>query len=136
MKRKIIANPLAEEPHRFSKLAEELVGELRGISPNDPPRSKRRATQSLATIVEQLMVQHQIGRASPEQAIRDRWVELVGAASASYSHPAKLERGKLTVLAAHSVVRNELFLHREEIVARIRQLPGCEGIKALNLRAG
>jgi hypothetical protein len=136
MKRKIVANPIAEEPHRFSKIAEELVGELRGGSPDDPPRSKRRATQSLATLVEQLMLQHQIGRASPEQAIRDQWVELVGAANAAYSHPAKLERGKLTVLAAHSVVRNELFLHRAEIVERIRKLPGCEAIKALNLRAG
>ncbi len=136
MKRKIVATPVADEPHRFSKLAEELVGELRGISPNDPPRSKRRATQSLASVVEQLMVQHQIGRASPEHTIRDHWAEVVGAANASYSHPAMIERSKLTVLVAHSVVRNELFLNREEIVARIRKLPGCEGVKALNLRAG
>ncbi len=136
MKRKIIANPVAEEPHRFSKLAEELVGDLRGVAPDDPPRSKRRATQSLATIVEQLMVQHQIGRASPEQVIRDHWTELVGAANAAYSHAARLERSKLTVFAAHSVVRNELFLNREEIVTRIRKLPGCETVKALNLRAG
>jgi hypothetical protein len=136
MKRKIIANPVADEPHAFSKLAEELVGELRGISPNDPPRAKRRATVSLASIVEQLMVKHQIGRESPEHTIRAQWSQLVGPANASYSHPALIERGKLTVLAAHSVVRNELFLNREEIVARIRKLPGCEGVKALNLRAG
>lgn len=136
MKRKITATPVADEPHAFSKLAEELVGELRGISPDDPPRSKRRATQSISTIVEQLMVKHQVGRSSPEHTIRDHWVELVGAANASYSHPAMIERGKLTVLAAHSVVRNELFMHRDEIVARIRKLPGCEVVKALNLRAG
>src|SRR5882757_9774625 len=125
-----------KEPFAFSKLAEELVGDLRGVGPNDPPRSKKRATQSLAAVVEQLMVKHQIGRSTPEQAIRERWVELVGAASASYSHPARLERGKLTVLAAHSVVRNELFHHRAEIVARIQKLPGCEGVKSLNLRSG
>ncbi len=136
MKRKSLQSPWltnrtgsASSPRNSSAISAAL-------GPDDPPRSKRRATQSLANVVEQLMVQHQIGRASPEQAIRDQWVELVGAASASYSHPAKLERGKLTVLAAHSVVRNELFLHREEIVARIRKLPGCEAIKALNLRAG
>ena len=136
MKRKIIPIPVADEPLVFSKLAEELVGELRGISPNDPPRSKRRATQSLASIVEQLMVKHQIGRESPEHTIRAEWAKLVGPANAAYSHPAMIERGKLTVLAAHSVVRNELFLSREEIVARIRKLPGCEGVKALNLRSG
>ena len=136
MKRKITAIPVADEPHRFSKLAEELVGGLRGIAPDDPPRSKRRATQSIAAIVEQLMVKHQVGRSSPEHTIRDHWVELVGAASAAYSHPAMIERGRLTVLAAHSVVRNELFLHRDEIVARIRKLPGCGDLKSLNLRAG
>ena len=136
MKRKIIANPVAEEPHRFSKLAEELVGDLRGVAPDDPPRSKRRAAQSLATVVEQLMVKHQIGRASPEHNIRERWAELVGAANASYSHPAMIERGRLTVLAAHSVVRNEIFMHRDEIVARIRKLPGCSDLKSLNIRSG
>jgi hypothetical protein len=124
------------EPHQFSKLAEELVGDLRGVASNDPPRSKKRATQPIAAVVEQLLVQHQIGRPSPEQAIRDVWPKLVGAANAAYSHPARIERNRLTVLAAHAVVRNELFLHREEIVARIRKLPGCEGVKSLNLRAG
>jgi hypothetical protein len=127
---------MPDQPHQFSKLAEELVGDLRGIATDDPPRSKKRATQPLATVLEQLLVQHQIGRPSPEQAIRDQWPKLVGVANAAYSHPARIERNRLTVLAAHAVVRNELFLHREEIVARIRQLPGCEGVKSLNLRAG
>jgi len=40
------------------------------------------------------------------------------------------------VLARHAVVRNELFHYREEIAARIRQLPGCEHVKAINIRPG
>jgi len=127
---------MPDEPHQFSKLAEELVGDLRGIAPNDPPRSKKRPTQSISAVIEQLMVQHQIGRPSAEQAIRDRWPELVGAANAAYSHAARIERNRLVVFAAHSVVRNELFLNRDEIVARIRKLPGCESVKSLHLRAG
>ena len=127
---------MSTEPHAFSKLAEELVCDLRGVPSEDPRRAKKRATQPLAGLVEQLLQAHQIGRESPEQVIRDHWPKLVGAANASYSHPARLERNMLTVLAAHAVVRNELFLHRAEIVARIRQLPGCENVKALNLRAG
>ena len=127
---------MPDEPHQFSKLAEELVGDLRGIAPNDPPRSKKRPTQSISAVIEQLMVQHQIGRPSAEQAIRDRWPELVGAANAAYSHAARIERNRLVVFAAHSVVRNELFLNRDEIVARIRKVPGCETVKSLHLRAG
>ncbi|MDO8538935.1 MAG: DUF721 domain-containing protein [Opitutaceae bacterium] len=128
--------PDNDPPHQFSRLAENLVGDLRGVAPEDPPRSRKRATQPLADVIEQLLQKHQIGRSSPEQTIRDHWVELVGSANASYSHPARIEGHRLLVLAAHSVVRNELFHHRAEIVARIRQLPGCADVRSLNLRAG
>jgi hypothetical protein len=127
---------MTAEPHQFSKLAEELVGDLRGIKSDVPRRSKKRATLPLTDVVEQLMQKFQIGRSSPEQIVRDHWSEIVGTANAAYSHPARLERNMLTVLAAHAVVRNELFHHRADIVKRIRMLPGCADIKALNLRAG
>lgn len=127
---------MPDQPHSFSKIAEELVCDLRGIASQEPVRARKRPTQPLASLVEELLQKHQIGRESPEYIIRERWVEIVGAANAAYSHPARLERNMLTVLAAHSVVRNELFHHREEIVARLKKLPGCEKIKALNLRAG
>ena len=125
-----------DEPHTFSKLAEELVGDLRGVPFDEPKRSKKRAAQSLASVVEQLLQQHQIGRESPEHTIRAHWPAIVGAANASYSHPAMIERNLLNVLAGHSVVRNELFHHREEIATRIRALPGCGHVKAINLRSG
>jgi hypothetical protein len=127
---------MRDGPHQFSKIAEELVGDLRGVAYDEPKRAKRRATQPLADVLEKILQEHRIGRESPEQNIRDQWTSIVGAANASYSHPARLERNMLTVLAAHAVVRNELFHHRAEIVARIRKLPGCENVKALNLRSG
>lgn len=125
-----------KEPHQFSKLAEELVGELRGVPYDEPKRSKKRATQPLAAVIEQLLQDHHIGRSSVEQTIRDHWTELVGAANAAYSHAVRVERNRLLVLTLHAVVRNELFHHRESIVARLRQLPGCGEIKSLLLRNG
>ena len=122
--------------HQFSKIAEALVADLRGIVPEDPPRAKKRPTQPLASVVEQLLQKHQIGRESPEHTIRDHWNEIVGPANGAYSHPAMIERNQLIVLAGHAVVRNELFLHRNEIVARIKKLPGCGHVKAIHLRAG
>jgi hypothetical protein len=127
---------MSDQPHQFSKLAEALVGDLRGVGPEDPPRSVKRSTQPLTAVIEQLMIKHQIGRDSPEHTIRENWARIVGPANATYSHPASIERNRLIVLASHSVVRNELFHHRDEIVARLRQLPGCDKIKSLNLRAG
>ncbi len=126
----------ASEPHRFSKIAERLIADFRQVGDDDPPRARRRPTRELAELIEELLQKNQIGRTSPEQAIRDRWTEIVGAANASYSHPARIERNQLIVLAAHSVVRSELFHHRAEIVERVRKLPGCGNVKSLNLRAG
>lgn len=126
-----------QPPHIFSKLAEELVSDLRGgIESGEPRRSVKRPAKNLAEVVDQLLTKHQIGRASPEQTIRDHWVEVVGHANAAYSHAATIERNRLVVLASHSVVRNELFHHREQIVAKVRRLPGCGAVKSLLLRAG
>ena len=127
---------MSDQPHQFSKIAEELVGEFRHVPFDEPKRAKKRPTQSLASVVEELLQKHQIGRESPEHTIRAQWKALVGEANASYSHPAMIERNLLNVLASHAVVRNELFHHRSEITARIRKLPGCGHVKGLNLRAG
>lgn len=127
-----------KEPHHFSRTAEELIGDLRQLPPEAPRRQKLRATKELAGVIDELVTQYQLGRASPEQMIRDHWTELVGSANAAYSHAARLEQDgrKLVVLAAHAVVRNELFFHRATLLERIQQLPGCSGVKLIQLRAG
>lgn len=127
---------MPDAPHQFSKLAEELVGELRGLPTGDPKRSRVRPTRPLPDLVEQILQHYRIGRDAPEHLIRDHWRELVGPANAAYSHPARIERNLVIVLAAHAVVRNELFHHREEIVGRIRKLPGCDQVKGIRLRVG
>lgn len=126
-----------KEPHQFSRLAEELIGDLRGVPNQEPARQKKRPTKPLSQLVEDLLVKHQIGRDSPEQMIRDHWGELVGAANAHYSHAVTIDpRGRLVVIASHAVVRQELTAHRRMIVTRIRALPGCGNVRDLTVRAG
>lgn len=128
---------MAEEPRPFSRLAEELIGDLRGVPFDEPRRCRKRPTVPLVGLIESILNEHQIGRDSPEHTIRAHWPALVGTANASYSHAVRIERERrLVVHVAHSVVRNELFMHRTEIVERIQLLPGCAAIKELNLRAG
>ncbi|RRJ97339.1 DUF721 domain-containing protein [Opitutaceae bacterium TAV4] len=128
---------LPPEPHHFSKTAEELIADLRGFSFSDPKRQVKRPTKNLADLIEPLLVKYHIGRESAETTLRERWSELVGPPNASYSHPVQIDpRGRLLVLVSHSVVRNELFMHRQSVVAKIRAIPGCEHVKELQLRAG
>jgi hypothetical protein len=88
-------------------------------------------------LIDALRSKHGIGRPTAEQAIREQWKELVGPANAAYSNAVRIdERGRLIVHVSHSVVRNEFFLNRAEIVERIRRIPGCAAVKRLHLSQG
>jgi hypothetical protein len=126
---------MSEEPKEFSRAVENLIAGFREV-PEDNSRSKRRKTTDLGALIDELLIKYRISHDSLEHSIREKWPELVGTANASYSHPVVVERGLLVVLVSHSVVRNELFLHRQTIIEKLRKLPGCSGIKGLALRAG
>ena len=125
------------EPHRFSRVAEDLIASLRRVPSEDPRGMRRRPAHELVELIDSLRAKHGIGRPTTEQAIRDQWSEVVGPANASYSHAVRIdERGRLVVHAIHAVVRNELFLNRAEIIERIRRIPGCASVKQLHLAQG
>lgn len=125
---------MSTEPKEFSREIENLIAGFREL-PADRDRSKRRKTQELGPLIDELLVKYRISHDSLEHSIREKWPELVGVANATYSHPLVVERNLLVVLVSHAVVRNELFHHREGIVEKLRQLPGCAGIKGLALRS-
>ena len=126
---------MPDEPKEFSRAIENLIAGFRDF-PEDKGRSKRRRTADLSSLVDELLVKYRISHDSLEHSIRDKWVELVGAANASYSHPLVVEKNLLVVLVSHAVVRNELFQHKDAIMGKLRKLPGCDGIKGLALRSG
>lgn len=126
-----------DAPHTFSKLAEQLIGNLRGVPLQEPARMKRRPTRELKDLVEELLVKHHVGRHSPEDSIREKWAEFVGPANAAYSHVAHIDpRGRLLILASHSIIGSELGLHRPTLLAKIKKLPGCGHVRELLIRAG
>lgn len=128
---------MPDEPPPFSRAAEEMIASLRRLPLEIPRGMRKRPTKDLAPLIEDILQKFQIGRDSPEQTIRDKWIEVVGPANAQYSHPARIERERsLVVLASHSVVRNELFHHRLTILAKIQKLPGCDHVREINIRAG
>lgn len=126
---------MPSEPKEFSRAMENLIADFRGL-PDDKSRSKKRAPTELAAMIDELLVKYRISHDSIEHSIRDQWRDLVGVANATYSHPLAVERNLLVVLVSHAVVRNELFMHRDSILKKLRKLPGCAEIKGLNLRSG
>ena len=125
----------AKEP--IAHIARQLVAAFRGVPDDTPARQVKRPTRALAPLLEELLVAHQIGRASPEDAIRENWPAVVGPAIAHYSHAGQIDpRGKLTILYNQAVAGNELRFHQAAILDRIRALPGCAHVKALAIRSG
>ena len=124
-------------PPQFSKLAEELIGDLRGIYQSQPHRQVKRATKPAGDFIQALMNKYHVGESSPAQALRDRWPEIVTPTLAAYSHVAEIsESGWLVVIVSNSVAKQELSNNRRIFLSRIKATPGCESIKGINLRAG
>jgi len=124
-------------PSHFSKLAEELIGDLRGIPTVAPHRQVKRATRPAGDFIAVLVNKFHIGESSPAQALRDNWGALVTPTLAAYSHVAEIsESGWLVVIVSNSVAKQELSNNRRLFLSRIKQTPGCDHIKGLNLRAG
>lgn len=128
---------MSDEPHRLSRMAEDLIASLRRIPSEDPRGIRRKPSKGVSEVIEALKAKYGIGVPTAEQAIRDVWPQVVGPANASYSHAVRIdERMRLIIHATHAVVRNELFLNKAEILDRVRRVPGCSGIKALHLVQG
>lgn len=123
-----------DEPQEFSRAIENMIAGFRGL-PTDNGRSKRRKTVELNSLIDELLVKYRISHDSVEHSIREKWPELVGVANATYSHPLAVERNLLVVLVSHAVVRNELFMHRDSVVEKLRKLPGCDHVRGLALRS-
>jgi hypothetical protein len=126
---------MSEQPKEFSRAVENLIAGIRDL-PEDTSRSRNRKASELTSLIDELLVKYRISHDSVEHSIREKWAELVGAANASYSHPLVVEKKLLVVLVSHAVVRNELFMHKDSIVEKLRKLPGCAEIKGLALRSG
>ena len=111
---------------------------MRGIETIEPRRQVKRPTKSASDIIEALVNKYHLGdQASPEQAIRDRWAELVTPTLAAYSHVVEITKSDwLMVMVSNAVAKQELTNNRRLFLRKIKAVPGCTHIKGLNFRAG
>jgi hypothetical protein len=121
---------------KFSRQVENLVAQMRGV-PEDTSRSRLRESQPISGLVEQLLHKHRIGMATPEDAVRSAWSEIVGEPIANLCHPLRIDRERtLIVGVSNPVVRQELLFHRAAVLGRIRAIPACSHITDVSFRSG
>jgi hypothetical protein len=121
---------------KFSRPIENMIAEMRGVPPDDS-QSRLRDTRTVGDLAEFLLHKHRIGMKTPEEAIRDAWVEIVGAPNAEFCHPLRVDRDRvLLVGVSNPIVRQELLFHKTVVLQRIRAIPACAHITEVLFRAG
>lgn len=126
-----------KQPHEFSRVAQELIGDLRGVAFDEPKKMRRRPTKDMAPLLDELLSKFNIGRSTVEDCIREQWAGIVGPANAQYSHPVNVdERNVLHIVYAHAMVHSNLMLQKQLILSRVRALPRCSTIKDVRFRLG
>lgn len=87
---------------------------------------RRSTTQSLADVLRDYINENNIGKKLKEVDIVQSWEDLLGKAIAHYTKKISLRNRILFVEISSSVVKNELFMMREEIVRKLNEKAGEE----------
>lgn len=121
----------------FNRRIQNLIADFRGL-PRDRSRSVPRGPVSLGSALGVVIEKHQIGSPGVEALIMREWPKLIGPQNAPRCSPQRLmdNGSRLLVHTANSIIRQELMFQQQAILQRLRQIPGCEGIRQLVIRAG
>lgn len=87
---------------------------------------RRSNTQSLSEVLKEYIEQNRIERKLKEVDVVEGWENLLGKTIAHYTRNIYIRNKILYVEISSAVVKNELFLMREEICRRINENAGGE----------
>ncbi len=87
---------------------------------------RRSNTQSISDVLKAFVKESNIERKLKETDVIQSWEELLGKTIASYTKYVKLNKKILFVKITSPVVKNELFMMREEICRRLNEKAGEE----------
>lgn len=117
----------------FERHVENLIANLRGL-PEDYGRSRPRAVNEIGGLLDSVLDRYRVGQITPEQRIIENWKELVGERNAHRCRPERIDRqNRLVVLAANSVIKQEMLFQKRAILKRIQALQDCRHISDLTI---
>lgn len=127
---------IAMAEKKFSREVENMIADLRGVPP-DASTARLRETRAMHDLTEHFLHRHRIGMKTPEEAIRDAWVEIVGAPNAEYCHPLRIDRNRVLLIGvSNPIVRQELMFHKSVVLQRVKTIPACAHLTDVQFRAG
>ncbi len=128
--------PIMPVNRPFNQRTMNLIAEFQGL-PNASTRAFMGKELGLDAIMDRLIERFQIQGARPEEAIAAHWMTIVGERFAQHSFPMRLDRDRrLFVAVSNSVVRQEIFFRRKEILKRLKIILKGTDIREIVLRSG
>ena len=92
---------------------------------------RRSNAQSLSEVIREFVKGTSIERKLKETDVVQSWEELLGKTIAGYTRNVSLKNKVLVVEITSSVVKNELFMMREEIRSKLNERAGEEMISTI-----
>jgi predicted nucleic acid-binding Zn ribbon protein len=89
---------------------------------------RRRNTELLSTVIDQVLRTNKLDRKLAEKHILDAWPKVLGESVMHYTTKLEIKRGVLYVSLSSAVLRHELFLSGNEIKESLNKYAGTKVI--------
>jgi len=126
---------VANKAYKFSRHAENLIANLRGVPENYSPIV--RETRDMGVIFDKIIERYKIGVESLEDRIRENWAEIVGPANANHCSPVRIERESVLIIAvSNPIIRQELQFNQSILLKNLRSIQDGRRIRSVVFRSG
>lgn len=117
-----------ETQQKLTDLAAKQDRHTRGFHARQPKK--------LANVLAQLLTKRGYGATTGDARLREAWATVVGPAMAKQCEATRLNRGKLEVIVANSLVRQEIQFDERRFLKRIQAKLPDANITGLRFRVG
>ncbi len=126
---------MAKKAYKFSRQAENLIANLRGVPENYSPIG--REIREMGGIFDNILLRYKIGIESLEDRIRENWVKIVGPGNANYCNPVRIERENTLIIAvSNPIIQQELQFNQSILLKNLRSIENGHKIRYVVFRSG
>jgi len=126
---------MADKPYQFSRQAENLIANLRGVPEDFSPIV--RETVNMDVVFDKILRKYKIGVESLEDRIREKWIQIVGPANANHCYPIRIENESVLFIAvSNPIIRQELQFNQAIILRNLARIENGKRIWRIVFRSG
>ncbi|MEC7906948.1 MAG: DUF721 domain-containing protein [Verrucomicrobiota bacterium] len=126
---------MADKPYQFSRQAENLIANLRGVPEDLSPVV--RETVNMDVVFDKILRKYKIGVESLEDRIREKWIQIVGPANANHCYPIRIENESVLFIAvSNPIIRQELQFNQAIILRKLACIENGKRIRRIVFRSG